>query len=205
MKKLTPKASFRKLAAIYDKMVAQYSDVAEAIDMRCDGCGDNCCLSFFQHHTYVEWAYMWEGLNQLPAERLEEIKAKAQEYVDQAQEALSRGERPHIMCPLNLEDEKQGICGLYKHRLMICRMHGVPNVLVKPNGQQIEFPGCYRCQELTGEMEAEGKTAPVVNRTGLYKDLVMLEMQFVGKNLRQFPKVDHTIAEMIVLGPPKFK
>jgi len=45
----------------------------------------------------------------------------------------------------------------------------------------------------------------VVNRTPMYKDLVMLEMQFVGKNLRQFPKVDHTIAEMIVLGPPKFK
>lgn len=205
MKKLTPKAAYRKLAAIYDKMVAQYAQAAEAIDMTCEGCTDNCCLSFFQHHTYVEWAYMWEGLNALPADRLETIKAQAQAYVEQAQEALSRGERPHIMCPLNLSDQKQGICGLYEHRLMICRMHGVPNVLVKPNGQQVQFPGCYRCQELTETMEADGKHAPVVNRTSLYKDLVMLEMQFVGKNLRQFPKVDHTIAEMIVLGPPKFK
>ena len=202
MKKLTPKAAYRKLAAIYDKMVAQYGLAAEPIGMKCDGCTDNCCLSFFQHHTYVEWAYMWEGLNKLPADQLEKIKAQAQDYVDQAQDALSRGERPHVMCPLNI-DENQGICGLYKHRLMICRMHGVPNMLVKPNGQQITFPGCYRCQELTEKYEKDGQTAPMVNRTSLYKDLVMLEMQFVGKNLRQLPKVDHTIAEMIVLGPPR--
>lgn len=202
MKKLTPKAAFRKLAAIYDKMVKQYGEASDAIGLTCDGCNDNCCLSFFQHHTYVEWAYMWEGLNQLPADQLEAIKTKAQEYVGQAQAALARGERPHVMCPLNLEDQKQGICGLYKHRLMICRMHGVPNVLVRPDGQLVQFPGCYRCQELTDGMDGE---PPVVNRTSLYKDLVMLEMQFVGKNLRQFPKVDHTIAEMIVLGPPQFK
>ncbi len=200
MKKLTPKAAFRKLAAIYDKMVVRYNEVAEPIDMKCDGCTDNCCLSFFQHHTYVEWAYMWEGLNKLPADRLEAIKAKAQEYVDQGQVALARGERPHIMCPLNI-DENQGICGLYKHRLMICRMHGVPNMMVKPTGQKVQFPGCYRCQELTEGMD----NPPVVDRTPLYMDLVKLEMQFVGKNLRQLPKVDHTIAEMIVLGPPHFK
>lgn len=204
MKKLTPKAAFRKLAAIYDKMVDQYGQAADAIGLTCEGCTDNCCLSFFQHHTYVEWAYLWDGLNALPADRLEAIKAKAQEYVDQGQIALSQGKRPHIMCPLNI-DEKQGICGLYKHRLMICRMHGVPNLLIKPNGQQVQFPGCYRCQELTDEYEKDGKVAPVVNRTTLYKDLVMLEMQFVGKNLRNLPKVDHTIAEMIVLGPPKLK
>ena len=205
MKKLTPKGAYRKLAAIYDKMVARYGEAADVMDMTCDGCHDNCCLSFFQHHTYVEWAYLWEGLNELPADRLEEIKVKAQAYVDQAQEALARGERPHVMCPLNLEDQKQGICGLYKHRLMICRMHGVPNMLIKPNGQRVQFPGCYRCQELTETLEAEDKQVPVVDRTPMYKDLVMLEMQFVGKNLRQFPKVDHTIAEMIVLGPPRFK
>ena len=204
MKKLTPKGAFRKLASIYDRMVDQYAGAAEAIGLTCEGCTDNCCLSFFQHHTYVEWAYLWEGLNQLPPDRLEEIKARAQDYVDQAQAALSRGERPHVMCPLNL-DEKQGICGLYDHRLMICRMHGVPNILVKPTGQVVRFPGCYRCQDLTGAMEAEGETAPEVDRTPLYKELVMLEMQFVGKNLRQFPKVDHTIAEMIVLGPPRLR
>jgi len=200
MNKLTPKAAFRKLAAIYDKMVTRYDEAAKPIGMRCDGCTDNCCLSFFQHHTYVEWSYMWEGLNKLPSERLQEIKARAEEYVSFGQQALARGERPHLMCPLNI-DEKQGICGLYKHRLMICRMHGVPNKLVKPTGQQINFPGCYRCQELTGDMD----DVPTVDRTPLYMDLVKLEMQFVGKNLSRLPKVDHTIAEMIVLGPPRLR
>ena len=204
MKKLTPKGAFRKLASIYDRMVAQYAGAAETIGLTCEGCTDNCCLSFFQHHTYVEWAYLWEGLNRLPPDRLEEIKARAQDYVTQAQAALSRGERPHVMCPLNL-DEKQGICGLYDHRLMICRMHGVPNLLVKPTGQAVRFPGCYRCQELTSSLESDGQPVPEVDRTPLYKDLVMLEMQFVGPNLRQFPKVDHTIAEMIVLGPPRLR
>ncbi len=96
------------------------------------------------------------------------------------QAALARGERPHIMCPLNLKI-RTGICGLYKHRLMICRMHGVPNVLIRPDGQQVQFPGCYRCQELTEKVEADGGIVPVVNRTSLYKDLVMVEMQFVAR------------------------
>lgn len=120
--------------------------------------------------------------------------------MDRAQLALARGERPHIMCPLNI-DEKQGVCGLYNHRLMICRMHGVPNLLIRNTGQEVRFPGCYRCQELTEDMEE----VPFVDRTPLYRDLVMLEMQFVGKNLRALPKVDHTIAEMIVIGPPRLK
>jgi hypothetical protein len=143
---------------------------------------------------------MWEGLKRLPADRLEEIRERARDYVARAQEALSRGERPHVMCPLNI-DEKQGVCGLYEHRLMICRMHGVPNLLVRHTGQEVTFPGCYRCQELTEGME----DIPTVDRTPMYRDLVLLEMQFVGKNLRMLPKVDHTIAEMIVLGPPRLK
>ncbi|WP_419785621.1 hypothetical protein [Pseudodesulfovibrio sp.] len=204
MKRLTPKAAFRKLASIYDRMVDQYADAASTIGLTCEGCTDNCCLSFFQHHTYVEWAYLWEGLNELPADRLEAVKDRARAYVDEALAAQARGERPHIMCPLNI-DEKQGICGLYKHRLMICRMHGVPNALRRPSGGGVQFPGCYRCQELTAGLEAEGREAPLVDRTPLYRDLATLEMQFVGANLRQLPKVDHTIAEMIVLGPPRLR
>jgi hypothetical protein len=84
---------------------------------------------------------------------------------------------------------------------MICRMHGVPNLLTRHTGREVRFPGCYRCQELTEVME----DVPTVDRTPMYKDLVMLEMQFVGRNLRMLPKVDHTIAEMIVLGPPRLK
>ncbi|ADU63837.1 MAG: hypothetical protein KUA35_14830 [Pseudodesulfovibrio sp.] len=205
MKKLTPKGAFRKLAAIYSAMVDRYGETAGSIGLTCDGCPDNCCLSFFQHHTHVEWAYLWEGLAALPPERLEEIRIRARDYVEQAQNALSRGLRPRIMCPLNLADQKQGICGLYDHRLMICRMHGVPNELVRPDGRRVVFPGCQRCQGLTEGLKAEGGKIPVVDRTPLYRELAALEMQFVGNALRSLPKVDHTIAEMIVLGPPRLR
>jgi len=204
MKKLTPNGAFRKLAAIYDAMADRYAESAGAIGLSCDGCADNCCLTFFQHHTYVEWAYLWEGLAALPPDRLEAVRRRAHDYVDQAREALGRGLRPRVMCPLNL-DLEQGLCGLYDHRLMICRMHGVPNELVRPDGRRVAFPGCQRCQGLTESLKAKGEPVPVLDRTPLYRDLAALEMRFVGSNLRRLPKVDHTIAEMIVLGPPRLK
>ncbi len=202
MKKKTPKAAFRKLAAIYTRMVDSYADAAQGIGLNCEGCTDNCCYSFFQHHTYIEWAYLWEGLNRLPEKRRALFIKRSEEYVEQARFALQRGERPHIMCPLNLGDEGEGRCGLYEHRLMICRMHGVPNIMKRPDGRGVDFPGCWRCQELTTGMQKQQTEIPVVDRTPLYSDLARLEMEFVGPKLRGLPKVDHTIAEMIVLGPP---
>ncbi len=107
---------------------------------------------------------------------------------------LENGMRPKIMCPLN----DAGLCGVYKHRLMICRMHGVVNTLRQPNGRQLSFPGCFKCQDLTKDME----NVPVVDRTPLYKELVGLEMGLLGNKIRTMPKVDLTLAEMIVMGPP---
>ena len=76
------------------------------------------------------------------------------------------------MCPLN----DDGLCGVYGHRLMICRMHGVPNALVRPDGRRIQFAGCFRAQELTQEAD----DVFVLDRTPLYTDLVRLEMEFLG-------------------------
>lgn len=204
MNKLTPKAAFRKLAAIYTRMSDQYVAAADAMDLSCEGCTSNCCLTFFQHHTYIEWAYLWHGLNQLDESVRQTIVERAGDYVEQARLAFAKGERPHVMCPLNLGDEGQGRCGLYEHRLMICRMHGVPNFLTRPDGRKVEFPGCWKCQELSAAMREAGREPVAVDRTPLYADLAKLEMAFVGRKLRNLPRVDHTIAEMIVLGPPKF-
>ena len=142
--KTTPQAVFRKLAALYGRMGQAYAAAAQAIGLSCDGCPDNCCTSFFQHHTYVEWAYLWKGLEALPGDRRQDFEARAAAYVREAQDALSLGGRPRLMCPLN----NQGLCGLYEHRLMICRLHGVPTVSVRPDGARQEFPGCFKAQEL---------------------------------------------------------
>ncbi|MEF2145738.1 MAG: hypothetical protein V3573_09855 [Desulfovibrionaceae bacterium] len=194
MKKLTPKACYRKLAALYTRMADAYADAAGRIGLSCAGCADNCCHSYFQHHTYVEWAYLWQGLDTLPQQRLQAYRERAQDYVDAVRIALNAGERPRAMCPLN----DDGLCGVYGHRLMICRMHGVPNALVRPDGRRIQFAGCFRAQELTQEAD----DVFVLDRTPLYTDLVRLEMEFLGSKLRQLPRVDLTLAEMILAGPP---
>ncbi len=195
MKKMTRQAVFRKLAALYERMASAYAETSAAIGLSCEGCEDNCCTSFFQHHTYVEWLYLWQGLNRLPEEKRNEYVSRAQDYVRNAQAMLNNGVRPNIMCPLN----DDGLCGVYEHRLMICRMHGVVNTLRQPNGRQLSFPGCFKCQELTSGME----DVPVLDRTDLYKELVKLEMGLLGSKIKSMPKVDLTLAQMIVMGPPE--
>lgn len=186
----------KKIADLYQRMEEAYDKVAEELGFSCEGCPDNCCDSFFLHHTYIEWAYLREGLEQLPAGKIEEIRQRASRYILESERALAKGERPQIMCPLNDE----GLCSLYKHRLMICRMHGVPAAMTLPDGRKMEFPGCFRCQEQVGENEE----VPRVERTGLYRELVMLESDFIGNKRHMMPKVKMTIAEMIVKGSPHF-
>ena len=194
MKKPLKHPVLRRLRELYARMDQAYAAAAQAIGLSCDGCPDNCCTSFFQHHTYVEWAYLWKGLEALPGDRRQDYGTRAAIYVREAQDALSLGQRPQLMCPLN----DQGLCGLYEHRLMICRLHGVPTVSVRPDGARQEFPGCFKAQELC----AGRADVAVLDRTALYRDLARLEMEFLGSRLRQLPRVDLTLAEMIVRGNP---
>ncbi|PKN45763.1 MAG: hypothetical protein CVU58_08235, partial [Deltaproteobacteria bacterium HGW-Deltaproteobacteria-16] len=45
-----------KIANLYSRMEQAYDLVARQLDFTCDGCPDNCCDSYFLHHTHVEWA-----------------------------------------------------------------------------------------------------------------------------------------------------
>jgi hypothetical protein len=193
--KLLPAQAFRKLASLYADMQGHSSAHAQALGLTCDGCPQNCCTSFFQHHTRVEWAYLLQGLSQLPADRRAGYEERARAYVRDATAALDRGKRPSSMCPLN----DDGRCGLYAHRLMICRLHGVPNRLRYPDGRTVDFPGCFRSQEICTGTDA----FPVLDRTVLYTRLMELEVRFVGPGrIRALPRVDLTLAEMIVQGSP---
>ncbi len=197
MKKLLPAQAFRKLASLYDDMQNQYQAHGASLGLTCEGCAQNCCTSYFQHHTRIEWAYLHHGLAELPTAARQEYERRAKAYVRDAGEALAAGERPHVMCPLN----DDGRCGVYKHRLMICRLHGVPNMLRYPNGRVVDFPGCYRSQELCEKAEH----VSVLDRTPLYTRLMELEVQYVSPTkVRSLPRVDLTLAEMIVLGAPQF-
>jgi len=186
-----------KIADLYTRMEKAYDIVARQLDFTCQGCPDNCCDSYFLHHTYVEWGYLWVGLMELTPAQRKGMENRAAEYVAACERALARDERPQVMCPLN----EGGSCTLYHHRLMICRMHGVPSSLTFPNGQSKKFPGCFRCQEIVGDRQA----VPTVERASLFRGLVSLEQELLGEQQGQMPKVKKSIADMILLGPPRLQ
>lgn len=191
---LTPEFA-RQVADLYRDIEAAYDETAKALDFSCSGCPDNCCDSYFLHHTYTEWAYLWQGLKTLGTDRLRDIADRAAQYVTKSETAIARGVRPAIMCPLN----EAGLCSLYPYRLMICRLHGVPATFTRPDGQKMNFPGCFRCQEL---MPADSATAPM-DRTRFFRRMVELEIELLGPRRLTAPKVKLTIAQMIVKGPPE--
>ncbi len=185
-----------RVDAIYKEMEDAYDKVAKQLDFSCESCPDNCCDSYFLHHTYLEWAYLWCGIRKLPQERQQVILKKANEYVLASQEAMAKEERPELMCPLNAE----GLCTIYKHRLMVCRTHGVPSLMQRPDGKRFNFPGCFRCQEIV-DKTCENNP-PQFDRTRLLQRLVALENELMEGKRHLYPKVRLTIAEMLVKGPP---
>lgn len=183
-----------RLRQLYADMEREYDCVARQIRLTCSGCPDNCCTSYFQHHTHVEWACLWDGLRALPDQERQEIRARAEEYVHAAKKKIARQNVPDAMCPLNVG----GLCSLYAHRLTICRLHGVPNRFSLPDGRSRIFPGCFRCQEISREREA----SPMLDRTDFYRRLAALEMDYLRGLPDRPAKVRLTLAEMILRQPP---
>ncbi|MDA3970565.1 MAG: hypothetical protein PF442_04385 [Desulfobulbaceae bacterium] len=193
---LLPVDIANKVGALYEAMEVAYDVVAQELSFSCADCPDNCCDSYFQHHTYTEWAYLWEGLMLLSEEERGEIVKRAADYDLKAKEAIARDERPQEMCPLCAD----GLCTAYKHRLLICRLHGVPASMTRPDGQLFKFPGCFRCQEITGDTEDVVR----MDRTRFFQEFIQLEMEWLGVKRQILPKVKLTIAEMILKGAPDF-
>lgn len=187
-----------ELEQIYQTMQGEYDRIAEQIPLTCADCPDNCCDSWFFHHTYSEWAYLWQGLRLLDEQTLARITVRAKEYVRQIQAQLAARQLPRMMCPLN----EQGRCGLYSHRLLICRMHGIPSVLTRPDGQTLRFAGCSRCQTIVQERQRNPDEVPSMHRTQLFSRMAAIESRLLGGSRQSYPKVKKTIAEMIILGPP---
>lgn len=188
-----------ELAVLYDDMETAYDKVSQVLSHSCDGCTDNCCDSYFSHHTYIEWAYLWHGMATLGADEQQELISQAVKCEHGYEDSLKRGGRPTIMCPLN----RNGRCQLYRYRLMVCRTHGVPATMIRPDGRVISFPGCFRCQERVALQFAPGQPVPVMDRTALLQRLVALEQGFLVESGVRAPRLKITIARMLVAGPPR--
>lgn len=195
---LLPEQSER-VKQVYAEMESGYAQVAAQLNFGCEGCPDNCCDSYFQHHTYIEWRYLWQGFSQLSEEKKNEIVARCQDVLVVYAESLSRNERPQVMCPLN----EKGRCILYEYRLMVCRTHGVPASMVRPDGKSLEFPGCFRCQDLVQEKYKGGELSiPRMERTAMLQRLARLENELMGGQRHLYPRLQLTIAEMLIKGAP---
>ncbi len=194
---LLPDILTKRLEEIFRKLQDGYDRVAQELRFSCNECPDNCCDSYFLHHTYAEWAFLWIGFRRLDVRRQSTLLERSRTWLHQCEMAMATGERPMVMCPLN----ENGLCVLYEHRLLVCRTHGVPARITRPDGQELRFPGCFRCQEIVAAEFPEKQPSHVV-RTPHLHSMALLENQLLDGKRHLLPKVRITIAEMLVKGPP---
>jgi Fe-S-cluster containining protein len=175
------------LARIFAAMDADYERAALAHGFVCRGCDDNCCRTRFYHHTLVEYLYLRQGLQALPAAERERVADLAVQVAMRQAAAPSEA----VMCPLNA----QGRCLLYAHRPMICRLHGIPHLLRRPDGRRQEGPGC-------GDFDRQCGAAAqsLLDRTPLYSALAELERE-LRRRLGFGDKIRMTIAQMVIEKP----
>lgn len=171
------------LESLYREMDSRYNTAAAQYPFECGGCEDNCCLTFFYHHTIVEYLYLTSGFVALSPDIQEEITQKARHAV-----AVGQGDAPpKIMCPLNTN----GLCLLYRFRPMICRLHGIPNEMRRPDGITLRGPGCPQFRRIVGE-----NAYVPFDRTPFY-----LKMATIEKSLRSAlniqSKFKKSVSEMI--------
>jgi Fe-S-cluster containining protein len=176
------------VALLFQQLDQAYDQSAKQSRFVCSGCRNNCCLTRFYHHTLIEVLTIHAGLCALPADQSMRIRAAAESAIKKMTERQRHQEPVSVMCPLN-EKER---CVLYEQRPMICRLHGIPHVLRRPDGRTRTGPGCDDFYRQCGR----GAAAPL-DRTSLYMAMADLEQRLREKlNFRQ--KIKMTVAEIIV-------
>ncbi len=182
--------SAENMRDLYDRMGEAYDKSASCYDFSCGGCEENCCEERFYHHTLSEFLYLLHGLQTLDERKRDKIFASAREVSALNRMHDAEGQTRRIMCPLNSDN----LCGLYEHRLMICRLHGVPYKMRRPDGNETQASGCHRRD---WDMSPEKSADRILGRTDLYRELSCIEIGLRQK-LGFGHRIKMTIAEMIV-------
>lgn len=175
------------LKSLFESMDQKYNEAAAYYGFHCSGCEDNCCLTRFYHHTFLEYLYLLKGFDGLSHEKKAEIKDRAESVCRETAQADKNREKIRIMCPLNAE----GLCSLYEYRPMICRLHGLPHELRRPGQNAVYSPGCEAFTAQCGD-----KTYFQFDRTPFYIDMAKLEAE-LKQAIGTGQKVRMTVAEML--------
>ena len=176
---MTPQARpfLDRLHSLYAQMDRAYQEVAAVYGFACRGCADNCCRTRFHHHTLIEWLDLEDGLERMrPQERTAILD-------------LAMDPDPDAPCPLWSDDR----CRLYRHRPMICRLHGLPHRLRRPDGVEQLGPGCEEFQRGCGPAHLR------LDRTPLYRTLAAVEAE-LRQTAAFHERIGLTVAEMIAAG-----
>lgn len=177
-----------ELKRLFAAIDEAYSMIAAHYGFRCEGCDDNCCMTRFHHHTYLEYMLLAEGYRRLTESQQRDLMEKAEQVCRRLTASKADDPTPGVMCPLN----RHGRCSLYDNRPMICRMHGVPHELHYPGGKILQGPGCAAFERIGGR-----RSHRPLDRTPFYRQMAQLEGDFRVQT-GQSGKIKMTVAEMIV-------
>ena len=176
------------MKTLYAKMQKDYDSVGRHYGFTCEGCTENCCTQRFFHYTHAEYFHLLEGMREAEKELAREIVRKAKDVVSlYAGEEDPLNPKP-IMCPVNFD----GLCRLYEHRPMICRMHGLPHRVRDPKGSESRGGGCGRFEAMINKVDWS------VNRTPHYTALARVEGALRHER-RLSGSLRLTTSEMIVM------
>ncbi len=160
---------FDRLQILYGDMDQAYRKTAACYGFECQGCDDNCCLTRFYHHTYIEYLYLYNAFVHLEDTLQRQIRTRAREIEVQALSAEKQDGPVHLMCPLN----SNGLCRLYEYRPMICRLHGIAYEINFPSRGVMRGDGCRAFEKAAGHLPYS-----TFDRTPFYNKMAGLERDF---------------------------
>jgi Fe-S-cluster containining protein len=183
-----PAPASAQIEQLFACMDQAYRQAAGAAGFACRGCEQNCCRTLFHHHTLAEYLYLKTGLARMPDAVQDGIVRRAAAALERVHSTGEGGRPPPLMCPLN----EQGRCVLYAHRPMICRLHGLPHLLRRPDGKTQTGPGCDDYYRQCGTVPNES-----LDRTPHYTAMARLE-KGLRRQLGFDGRIRMTIAQMVM-------
>jgi len=176
-----------ELKEIYTMMDASYKVATDFYGFKCLGCENNCCYTHFYHHSFLETFYLFDGLDTLTTKKRSEVKQRSDEVCRMPDQSNPKSFRPKRLCPLNSDS----LCILYPYRPMICRLHGLPHELNRPEQGIRRYPGCDYFMKHHAHQGYFN-----FDRTSIYMEVANLEREFRQK-AGVTDKIKMTVAEMI--------
>lgn len=180
-----------RLQVLFEEMDQAYETVARQYGFQCRGCADSCCRTRFHHHTLLEYIFLLEGMRTLGPGQRPAVHERALAAVDRMRDADRRGVGLRSLCALNGD----GLCMIYAFRPMICRLHGIPHELKRPDGNVVISPGC---DAFSAGCRQTGTTDYVrFDRTPFYRRMALLEKD-LRERMGYAGKIKLTLAQMLV-------